>query len=290
LNDASRSEISGSIPAVLTSVNPPTYIDAHNHFQDPVLDPFRSDLETTIHELPIGCMVVNGTTEQDWPRVDHMAITQPHIVPSYGLHPWFLKGRSPDWKNQLERFIAVGNAAVGETGLDCVVPGYDLDEQKEILDFHLSLANQFEVPTTIHCLNAWDHLIDFFKESPPPNSGLLLHAFGGPIETIDFLTDLGAYFSFSGFFLGEEKQSLQKVFQLIRADRLLVETDAPSMPLPESIQEFSLPLSASGERLNHPGNLRTSYRALAEIRGITEQRLMQIVSENLARLFGKLLK
>ena len=91
-------------------------------------------------------------------------------------------------------------------------------------------------------------------------------------------------------FLGEEKQSLQKVFQLIRADRLLVETDAPSMPLPESIQEFSLPLSASGERLNHPGNLRTSYRALAEIRGITEQRLMQIVSENFARLFGKLLK
>ena len=75
-------------------------------------------------------------------------------------------------------------------------------------------------------------------------------------------------------------------FSQIRWDRLLAETDAPSMPLPDSQSEFQLPPAVDGETINHPGNIRAVYAALSSLRKADLSDLLKICVENSNRLFG----
>ena len=92
-----------------------------------------------------------------------------------------------------------------------------------------------------------------------PARGFLLHSYGGSAELVPQLVDLGAYFSFSGYFLHEKKYKTRKAFSHIPSDRLLIETDAPDMLPPEDI--ISHPLSGN---LNHPANLTAIHHAAAQ--------------------------
>ena len=95
-----------------------------------------------------------------------------------------------------------------------------------------------------------------------------------------------AYFSFSGYFLNQGKEERLEAFKAMPAERLLVETDAPSMVLPPEKERFSL---GTSERLNHPGNLTVAYQELARLRGISVDELQQQVEQNFIRLFASVL-
>ncbi len=71
-------------------------------------------------------------------------------------------------------------------------------------------------------------------------------------------------------------------------NRILVETDAPSMPLPETCRQFSLPAPPNaGRAANHPANIAVTYGALAGIRGLPISTLAEAVEENLRLLFNR---
>ena len=97
----------------------------------------------------------------------------------------------------------------------------------------------------------------------------------------------GAYFSFSGSFIAEQKHKKRVAFREVPADRLLVETDAPAMPLPDGMIRYPLPPAPGGEPVNHPANLGVAYEGLAELRGLALEELARIVEANFHRLFGK---
>ncbi|HWY93480.1 MAG TPA: TatD family hydrolase, partial [Chthoniobacterales bacterium] len=74
-------------------------------------------------------------------------------------------------------------------------------------------------------------------------------------------------------------------FREVPYDRLLVETDAPDMPLPAERNQFQLPNAAGFERPNHPANIQAVVRGLAEIRKRPEDELLRMVGQNFYRLF-----
>jgi TatD DNase family protein len=119
-----------------------------------------------------------------------------------------------------------------------------------------------------------------------PACGFLIHAYSCGAKWIEHFAQLGAYFSFSGYFLNRGKEERFEAFRAVPGERLLVETDAPSMLFPPEKELFSL---GSGEqRRNHPGNLVVAYQELAKLRGVFEQELRQQVEQNFIRLFGSL--
>jgi TatD DNase family protein len=119
-----------------------------------------------------------------------------------------------------------------------------------------------------------------------PARGFLLHAYGGPLEMMPKFAEHGAYFSFNGAFLDARHAAKREVFKKIPADRLLVETDAPAMPLPADRARFTLPPAPDGSPVNHPANLAATYAALAELRGVPLDALAAQVEENFLRFFG----
>ena len=261
--------------------------DAHNHLQDEALAPHLESVLPELQRIRLARAVVNGTQEADWDRVTALADANPWVLPSYGLHPWYLKQRSPEWQERLSTLVKTGGCAIGEIGLDRWREPFDFKDQTEVFQWQLDLATRHNLPVSIHCLKAWGALWDILRTQPIPKCGFLLHAYGGPAEMVEGLVRRGAYFSFSGHFLNARKTAQCEVFRAIPADRLLVETDAPDMPLPSEHTLYSLPNAPDGRPLNHPANLLAVYKGLAEVRGWTMEALTAQMAENFGRLFDE---
>jgi TatD DNase family protein len=255
--------------------------DAHCHLQDPSLERYLPKIAETLRAIGVRKVVVNGTREEDWPRVLEIARTYDFVIPALGLHPWYIKPRQPNWAGILEESAA---PALGEIGLDRWVRGYDAQDQERVFVEQLALAARCNLPVSIHCLKAWGRLREILESEQVPEAGFLLHSYGGPAEMIRRLADLGGYFSISGYFAHERKARQREVFRAVPFERLLIETDAPDMLLPAEIEEFKLE-----DGLNHPANLRAVYRFAAGLRGTSEERLAGIVEENFQRLFRRAL-
>ena len=262
--------------------------DAHNHLQMPKIAHLADDLNqwTSFHK--IRRMVVNGTRESDWSDVARLAAQHPSVVrPAFGLHPWHIQHRSEKWIEQLEHYLVKNPvASIGECGLDRWIANHDIDDQTDVLTAHLKLAVSLQRPVTIHCLKAWGPLLETLRSNPIPEQGFLIHAFSGSIETARELEQLGAYFSFSGYFLHPRKSAVCDVYKQISSSRLLIETDAPSMPLPESLQIEKLTYGEKGKAINHPANIVAVRDGLADVLGIKPDELDTILKGNFERIFG----
>jgi TatD DNase family protein len=275
--------------------------DAHNHLQDAWLRPSRARIVADLVNTGVRRAVVNGTCEADWPDVADLAREQAFVVPSYGLHPWDAGNRSPDWREKLvAHWDANPRAAVGEIGLDrwmldrakpddprlAGLRRAPLEEQLEVFLWQLTAATERERPASIHCLDAFGAMHDALRAARRPKRGFLLHAYSGPAEMIEGFAKLGGYFSFNGAFLHPRRHRLREVFVAVPADRLLVETDAPAMRLPEEREAFPPLAAEAGSWANHPANLGAAYAGLAEWRGIDLAALAAQVEENFQRLFA----
>ncbi len=264
--------------------------DAHNHLQDERLGPLRERLWTLVEQEAIRKMVVNGSCEEDWPAVLALAREHSQVIPSFGYHPWYVKERSAGWQQALVRCLEAVPAGVGEVGLDRWIKDYDIEQQQEVFAWQLRLAAERNLPVSIHCLQAWGPLLDILRAQPRPACGFLLHSYGGALELVGPLAELGAYFSLPGYFAYERKSRQREAFRQVPADRLLIETDAPDQSLPAELVKYSLTDAASGKAINHPANLEAVYRFAAELRGESLERLAERVEENFRTLFGSLLR
>lgn len=258
----------------------PAWIDAHNHLQDPRLQSAGS-LVSAMREAGITRCVVNATREEDWGAVLRLAADHPDFVlPALGIHPWHAHTATAGWQDRLSTILETHPAAsIGECGLDKWVESPSIDIQMPVFLEQLRLAREMDRPVTIHCLKAWEPLFEAFKHEPPPRR-FLMHSFGGSIETARRLIPLGAYFSFSGYFLQPRKSSTVEVFRQLPQDRLLVETDAPDMLPPDEVISHPLP----GQH-NHPANLPSIAGHLAAALNLSPSELSRITSENFRRSF-----
>ena len=264
----------------------PSFCDAHNHLQDERFAPGLSDVISTSREAGITRCVVNGTSESDWPQVAALARSHPDLItPSFGLPPWEAHQRSADWFTILtDLFAEFPHAGVGECGLDRWMNNHDLPDQTEVFLQQLELAAQLNSPLSIHCLQAWGPLLDCLRDHSRPERGFLLHSYGGSAPLVPNFSTLGAYFSFSGYFLHPRKESSRQAFRQVPADRLLLESDAPDMLPPEDFVTAPL-LDPDGTALNHPANLPAIASGLAKILGINPEDLSTLTNNNFTRFF-----
>jgi TatD DNase family protein len=260
--------------------------DAHNHFQDERLDPWRDGMAVEMPQLGLAEMVVNGSCAEDWPQVAELAGRYPWVRPAFGLHPWCVKQRAGDWQEVLagwwERFP---EAVVGEIGLDRWIAEPDIEAQRECFLWQWDWAARHERVTTIHCLRAFGMLRELLVAGPVPPRGFLLHSYGGPVEMVREWVRLGGYFSVSPYFFHERKRVQLETFRTVPLERLLIETDAPDMRPPAALNPNPLVLE-SGEEVNHPANLSFCYERVAELRGMTVEALAAQVALNYRCLFG----
>jgi TatD DNase family protein len=266
----------------------PQLYDAHNHLQDERLSPVRDQVIRALRDEQVQFMVVNGSSEQDWPEVLELARNCPEVIASFGYHPWYIKQRSPDWEQTLSGLLDQLPSGVGEIGLDRWIKEYDLEDQEKVFVAQLRLAAERNLPVSIHCLQAWGRLLELLQQQPRPSCGFVLHSFGGSKEMIPALSQLGAYFSLPGYFAHERKLKQRDAFKSVPPDRLLLETDAPDQSLPADRVRYPLTDPLNGKPINHPANLTAVYEFASELFEEPVDSLARRVAANFRRLFGRL--
>lgn len=262
--------------------------DIHNHLQDFAGRPDFEKIADEARAAGVSRMVVNGSTGEDWPVVAAISRRYPElIIPAFGLHPWHIAKRTPDWHKLLEKLLReFPNAAVGEIGLDRWIPEYDWEDQVAVFLEQWRLAVELDRVAEVHCLRAFGPLEQLLRTEPKPRRGWILHSYGGPAEMVPAFARLGASFSFSGYFLHPRKiADRSAAFRAVPRERLLLETDAPDMAPPEDRRRFPCPPGAGGKPENHPGNLASVAEGLAEILEMPGDEIGVLTSANARRLF-----
>ncbi len=262
------------------------YYDAHNHFQDERLAAHCDDVAQSLLAMGLRRAVVTGSGVQDWGGVAALTETYAWVLPSFGVHPWYVGDQPEDWFEKLAAWLQkYPQAGVGEIGLDRWLPTADVPLQVQMFRKQWLLAHQLRRVATVHCLQAFGLLEETLLELPRLDSGFLLHSYCGPLEMVPAFTRLGAYFSVSPYFLHERKAHQWQTFKHVPLDRLLLETDAPDMWPPMELNPHAL-YDAEGKPMNHPANIVLMYEHVAMLRQMPVEELAGQVAENFARLFG----
>ncbi|KAL3851282.1 hypothetical protein ACJIZ3_013164 [Penstemon smallii] len=228
-----------------------------------------------------------------------MSDSHSSIIPNFGLHPWFITERTPDWLNTLKEFLAANpSAAVGEIGIDKGSIGKKIDfrDQVEVFRLQLQLAKELKRPASVHCVRAFGDLLEILKSVGPFPAGIVLHSYLGSAEMVPEFSKLGAYFSFSGFLMSMKESKAKKMLKSVPIERILLETDAPDAR-PKSVDPKTLFLinesdnekdgmSLPEESLNHPANIHHVLAYVAHLLENEEEELARISYQNAVRLFS----
>lgn len=142
---------------------------------------------------------------------------------SIGIHPLYIDENrlESDFKIVEEKLVLPECLALGECGLDkrSETP---FELQQSIFERQLALAEKFNKPVVIHCVAAFQELIEI-KKRLKISVPMIVHGFSKKVELAKQLIDNGFYVSFGKNLL--RNPELESVFQSIPNDRFLLETD-----------------------------------------------------------------
>lgn len=253
--------------------------DAHCHLQD---RHFACILDAAMQRATaagVSYFACCGCAEDDWQDVSDISLRYAGVLPSFGLHPWYIKDRSKNWLDILCEFLSrYPQAGVGEIGLDHALPKESFDDQDEVFRAQLVLASELGRPVSIHCRKAWAALLDALQHTPTLLYGFVIHSYSGSHELIRPLAQLGAYFSFSGSLTFSRNKRAHRCAALVPADRLLIETDTPDIqPIIDSTRNTDIP--------NEPANLVHVLHKLSELRDLSPEQTAELTYQNAYRLF-----
>lgn len=253
--------------------------DTHCHLQD---HRFGEDIHAVLERAQTAGVqrwVCCGTSEQDWSRVLSLTVLEPGIVPALGLHPWFAGEADAGWEQRLEALLGTSHAAVGECGLDFVLPGADREDQERVLRIQWRLALALDRPLTLHCRKAFHRLAAIAREEGMPRRGAVVHAWSGSPAQLVELQALGFSFGFGASLGHPENRRGPDCVRAARPDRLHLETDSPDLA-PRYLPDWP------AERLNEPSTLPLVLEAMARHRGMSPEALAPVLADNAARVFS----
>ncbi|MCX7872145.1 MAG: TatD family hydrolase [Verrucomicrobiae bacterium] len=265
------------------------FFDAHNHIYDKRLEPFLPQIIPQIPLLPISAMVVNSARENHFEIVGSLSIQYKWMIPSFGIHPWYAEKTSHRYLDTLHSALNKFGGCIGEIGLDTYIKNHNIEKQLQLFIAQLKIAAELNIPASIHCVKAWDLLLEVLQSNPLPQCGILIHSYGGLEKYIQPLAKLGAYFSFPGYFARENKLPQRESFKSIPLERILVETDAPDQLPPDFLITHKIS-DNSAKPINSPLNLPRIYHYLAQFFNINSTEFTSIIENNFLRLFGRFIR
>ena len=166
---------------------------------------------------------------------------------------------------------------IGETGLDFFYNHSDKENQITSFKAHIEASIELNIPIIIHSRNAENETYDILNSyKNEKNFHILMHCFTGTLEFSKKLLKLGAFFSASGIITFKNSLELQKTFQFIPLDKLLIETDSP----------YLAPIPMRGKK-NEPSYIKYTLSKLASLRNMTDKEMTTITTNNFNNLFFK---
>ncbi len=213
------------------------------------------------------CCVATGVSPDQWAFLSKVR----GVHRAYGLHP--LSAVVPnEWLSSLNQYLTADpSAAIGEIGLDFRRGSPETSGQIERCRQQLELALTLDRPVILHAVKAHHVLYPLLKEMGIHR--FMVHAFNGSADVAERYLDLGGWLSLGGMATWHPVPKGLSVFAQMPLDRVLLETDAPDLPI-------------QGKDAGEPSDLPEVGHALAVLRGLSDQAVAQQTRRNAEAFFG----
>jgi TatD DNase family protein len=172
---------------------------------------------------------------------------RPGIAYISGIHPWYLNENNHD-QLLADVLKMAGNPlviAIGEAGFD-KIKGPDISLQQKTFGEQVRIAEEYSKPIVIHCVRAWEELVQEHKRFKP-EMPWLVHGFRGKPELGLQLISKGMYLSFWFDFIMKPESA--RLIRSLPIDRIFLETDGSDADIRDIYNKVSEDLGITGEEL-----------------------------------------
>lgn len=255
------------------------YTDSHCHLNRLDLSRYNGELDAALQaarKAGVSRFLAVAVDLEDCPVLAAIASEHADVGYSVGVHPCedpaMMARASVEQLCQLAQDPKVW--AIGETGLDFYHSTEHIPAQKDCFARHIEAGKIVGKPVIVHTRNARQATIDLMRAEQASHG--ILHCFTEDWDTAKAALDLGYYISFSGIISFKNAQSLREVAKQVPIDRVLIETDSPYLaPMPYR------------SKPNEPVYLPLVAQALADVYGMSQEKLGQVTSRNFEQLLAR---
>lgn len=267
---------------------PLKFTDSHCHINFDEFELTRDSILSSCLSNHIHQLIVPATTPEKWHTLLEMMRIQaqsnyikesPKIHIALGIHPYFLNKMNNSHVAMLESEVSTHRSkiiAIGETGIDNFIAEKEdnLKKQLHFFSAQIEIAQTHKLPLIIHHRRSHAQVIALLKQHRFSLGGVI-HAFSGSYEEAMAYITLGFYIGVGGTITYKRAQKTIRCVSKLPLDRLLLETDSPSMPLYQQQGNINTPL-----------NIIKVFNSLAEHRKESKEVLANQIEVNVKNFLG----
>jgi TatD DNase family protein len=259
-------------------------IDSHIHLDAAEFDPDRAALLDAAQRAGVDGYVIPAVAPFNFETVRSLAHSLPRAVYALGIHPMYVMPLDIEQSlSQLEQALQAYRddprlVAVGEIGVDYVVPGLDAAKQEQFYIAQLKLARRFGLPVILHVRKSQDTLLKWLGAVDVP--GGIAHAFNGSEDQAKRFIARGFALGFGGAATFNGSSRIRRLAATLPHEALALETDAPDIA-PQWLHHDGVI-----ER-NTPAQLPRIAAEVATLRGIDVAELALITAANVRRVLPR---
>ena len=249
---------------------PRRLIDTHAHLDE--FDEMESIIERA-REAGVDAIIAVGANMRACRLTLQWADAYPgYVYPALGVHPteWFEEDVEETLRfveKQLNRCVAVGEIGLDYWSREARKSKAVRRRQREIYIRQLEMAVEYDKPVSIHSRGSWRDALDLLLKHGPERA--VFHWYSGPIDILRELLNAGYYISATP--AAEYSKHHRAALQEAPLGRILLETDSP--------------VEYRG-RPSEPGDLPLVARALAELKDVSLEEVVEATTRNAERLFN----
>ena len=245
--------------------------DTHCHLDLPQLAPLQQEHWQQAQQAGVKALLIPAVSAAAWPDLLQLRATEPAWQIALGIHPWWAAQHNLQHVIQLADLLEQHRgqvAAVGEIGLDFALDSDTFELQQQLFSAQLTLANRLDLPVILHHRKSQVQLLAELKRQRFAAGGIL-HAFSGSYAQGMAFIEQGFKLGIGGTITYERAEKTRKAVSKLPLAALVLETDAPAMPL-----------SGFQGQTNTPAQLRRVFESLCNLRPEPPEHLATALWQN----------
>ena len=222
------------------------FIDTHCHINMMVKKSFDTTMSKeelqhavqiakTAHDKGITRIINVGTSLIESKNCIAIAQASPSVYATIGIHPNDL---TDNWKADMQELKVLLQdkeknkiAGIGECGLDFHYPDYSISRQKDAFKMQIELSLEHTIALVVHTRNARDETLRALEEFKGQITKGIIHCFSEDLDFAKTVIDWNFALGIGGTVTYPKNNELRKVVTTIPLESIVLETDAPFLPI-----------------------------------------------------------
>ncbi len=251
-------------------------IDTHTHLYVSEFDSDRDEAVRRATENGISKMILPAINSDYIPAQLQLAEKYPeNCFLAAGLHPSEVNENFEKELNIVEKELQTGKyIAAGEIGIDLYWDKKFAEQQKTAFEKQVIWAKKYSLPVIIHVRDAFDEVFEIIDRQNDTSLTGIFHSFTGTYGEAEKIMSYGGFKIGINGIITFKNSGLDKVVKEIDLKYLVLETDSP----------YLSPVPKRGKR-NESSHLVYIAEKIAEIKGISTEKLAEITNKNAIEIF-----